>query len=50
MTTERQLWLGEHPAATPPTTCACGQELDLCHGGHCPRCGVRIPLVLPHAA
>jgi hypothetical protein len=20
-------------------TCGCGQELDLCGGSHCPRCG-----------
>ncbi len=22
--------------------CACGQELDLCAGSHCPRCGTRL--------
>ncbi len=23
-------------------TCACGQALDCCHTGHCPRCGVTL--------
>ena len=41
MTTEREVWLADHPSA-PATTCTCGQELDLCHREHCPRCGVRV--------
>lgn len=23
--------------------CACGQQLDLCRGDHCPRCGRSLP-------
>jgi hypothetical protein len=23
-------------------TCSCGQELDVCHHAHCPRCGHRL--------
>ncbi|MEP6815374.1 MAG: hypothetical protein ABI873_07485 [Marmoricola sp.] len=23
-------------------TCGCGQALDCCHAGHCPRCGVTL--------
>ncbi len=25
-----------------PLTCSCGQALDCCHAGHCPRCGVTL--------
>jgi hypothetical protein len=25
-----------------PLTCSCGQALDCCHTGHCPRCGVTL--------
>ena len=49
MTTEREVWLAEHPSA-PATTCTCGQELDLCHREHCPRCGVRVVPVVAAAA
>ena len=49
MTTEREVWLADHPSA-PATTCTCGQELDLCHREHCPRCGVRIVAAVPAAA
>jgi hypothetical protein len=40
-----------HQAATPhpgraaactTVTCRCGQELDVCHGEHCPRCGTAV--------
>ncbi len=27
---------------TGDSTCACGQALDCCHSGHCPRCGVAL--------
>jgi hypothetical protein len=23
-------------------TCGCGQALDCCHTGHCPRCGIAL--------
>jgi hypothetical protein len=49
MTTEREVWLAEHPSS-PATTCTCGQELDLCHREHCPRCGVRVVRVVAAAA
>lgn len=29
----------ESQQAVHTTACRCGQELDLCHGAHCPRCG-----------
>jgi hypothetical protein len=29
-------------AAHVPVECGCGQPLDLCHAGHCPRCGVTL--------
>ena len=31
-----------HPQAQHRTQCGCGQELDICSHGHCPRCGHRI--------
>jgi hypothetical protein len=45
MTTERSLWLaGRSEPLTSVTSavCFCGQDLDLCAGAHCPRCGARI--------
>ena len=45
MTTERQAWATLHPLHRNehrPATCACGQELDLCTGRHCPRCGTSL--------
>ncbi len=30
------------PALSTESTCACGQALDCCHTGHCPRCGVTL--------
>ena len=50
MTTEREVWLADHPSSAPATTCTCGQELDLCHREHCPRCGVRVVLWVASAA
>jgi predicted RNA-binding Zn-ribbon protein involved in translation (DUF1610 family) len=32
----------DHPQAQHVTRCSCGQELDVCTHGHCPRCGHRI--------
>lgn len=34
----------ERPSATTHVEmCHCGQELDCCHGTHCPRCGATLP-------
>ncbi len=49
MTTEREVWLADHPSVSA-TTCTCGQELDLCHREHCPRCGVRVVTAVAAAA
>jgi hypothetical protein len=29
-------------SADLPRECDCGQPLDCCHAGHCPRCGVTL--------
>lgn len=29
-------------AADLQRTCGCGQALDCCHAGHCPRCGTTL--------
>ncbi len=29
-------------AAALQRTCGCGQALDCCHSGHCPRCGTTL--------
>lgn len=50
MTTEREIWLAEHPSSTPAATCCCGQDLDCSSREHCPRCGVRVQPALPYAA
>lgn len=45
MTIERHAWATLHPQAPShprDDTCSCGQELDLCTGRHCPRCGTSI--------
>jgi hypothetical protein len=55
MTTERHAWASSRVSTgvlpqggpVPPPTCGCGQELDVCTGTHCPRCGTSIHL---HAA
>jgi len=47
MTTERHAWAS---AQVPSVTvrhaaspiCGCGQDLDVCTGSHCPRCGTSI--------
>ncbi|WP_162529814.1 hypothetical protein [Nocardioides caldifontis] len=31
-----------HAEAQHRTECGCGQELDLCSTGYCPRCGHRV--------
>jgi len=48
MTTEQHAWTSAHegtradgPWPTLPPVCGCGQDLDICSGTHCPRCGVR---------
>ncbi|MGI9156683.1 MAG: hypothetical protein ACR2FG_08605, partial [Marmoricola sp.] len=28
--------------ADMPRNCGCGQALDCCHAGHCPRCGIAL--------
>ncbi|MEO5709214.1 MAG: hypothetical protein ABIQ59_05290 [Nocardioidaceae bacterium] len=37
----------QHPWTSTPSVCGCGQDLDLCSGVHCPRCGI---LITTHAA
>jgi hypothetical protein len=49
MTTERHAWTSLRAAVptaerVPPTTCGCGQDLDVCAGSHCPRCGTLVHL------
>jgi hypothetical protein len=44
MTTERHGWISTLTVTVDErrslsATCRCGQELDVCHGTHCPRCG-----------
>jgi hypothetical protein len=44
MTTERNGWISTLAVSlddrrTLTSTCRCGQELDVCHRAHCPRCG-----------
>jgi len=45
MTTERHAWVSARTTAVEPRTtssvCGCGQDLDVCAGAHCPRCGTR---------
>jgi hypothetical protein len=50
MTTEQHAYVSTQAAATLTRTldrrvspiCACGQDLDICAGEHCPRCGASI--------
>ncbi|HSV40257.1 MAG TPA: hypothetical protein VLI04_15965 [Nocardioidaceae bacterium] len=47
MTTEKHLWTSTREAATgfartAPAVCGCGQDLDICIGRHCPRCGTTL--------
>ena len=49
MTTERHAWASTRKVAqvgnrVSPPTCGCGQDLDVCAGTHCPRCGTVIHL------
>jgi hypothetical protein len=44
MTTERHGWISTLTVSAAErgelaSVCRCGQELDVCHGTHCPRCG-----------
>ena len=43
MTTERHAYLssrtGEDVVVLTPSVCGCGQDLDVCFGAHCSRCG-----------
>jgi hypothetical protein len=50
--TEQQPWTSVRVLATTvwvslPSVCGCGQDLDVCVGSHCPRCGT---LLAAHAA
>ncbi|MGZ4426457.1 MAG: hypothetical protein ACXVXE_00845 [Nocardioidaceae bacterium] len=52
MTTEQHAWGSTQVEAsadrrTTPPVCGCGQDLDICTGAHCPRCGTSL---LRHAA
>jgi predicted amidophosphoribosyltransferase len=50
VTTERHAWdstQARGEGRTPPLVCGCGQDLDVCSGTHCPRCGTSL---LAHAA
>jgi len=49
MTTERHAWASARIAQRDLPTlhqvspiCGCGQDLDVCTGTHCPRCGTSI--------
>lgn len=47
MTTERHGWISTLSVSVDErralaTVCHCGQELDVCHGTHCPRCGATV--------
>jgi hypothetical protein len=50
MTTEQHAYASTQATATLTRTldrrlspiCACGQDLDICTGEHCPRCGATI--------
>ena len=46
MNTTQPTWATTwHTAATSrslPPVCACGQDLDVCRGNHCPRCGTTL--------
>ncbi len=46
MNTERHAWYSNRVVTlsewrTPPV-CGCGQDLDVCTGTHCPRCGTSL--------
>ena len=49
--TEQHAWSGNRLVAVAEwrrlPICGCGQDLDFCAGGHCPRCGTSL---VGHAA
>jgi|SoiMethySBSTD1v2_1073268.scaffolds.fasta_scaffold771941_1 hypothetical protein len=52
MNTEQHAWASVHGGTTTvrtvsPSVCGCGQDLDVCAGSHCPRCGTTV--VVPAA-
>jgi len=50
MTTEHHAWVMAQTATAvreSVATCGCGQDLDVCTGTHCSRCGTSL---LGHAA
>lgn len=52
MTTERHAWIStlDVPAEERHVlsqVCRCGQDLDMCHRSHCPRCGAVIAVAEP---
>jgi hypothetical protein len=50
MTTEHHAWASAQTATIARqllSTCGCGQDLDVCTGNHCPRCGTSL---IGHAA
>jgi predicted amidophosphoribosyltransferase len=54
MTTEQHEWASAQaaPAAarhSSPLVCGCGQDLDVCTGRHCPRCGATLHHVVAAA-
>jgi hypothetical protein len=47
MNTTRPAWATNVTTTEPVTrglaaTCHCGQDLDVCAGNHCPRCGTTL--------
>jgi hypothetical protein len=55
MTTEEHAWVSAQTtltteARTASTVCGCGQDLDVCTGAHCPRCGTRFARPRPVVA
>jgi hypothetical protein len=51
MTTEKHLYLSTGTSTreavtglvrVAPAVCGCGQDLDVCSGSHCPRCGTTL--------
>jgi hypothetical protein len=54
MTTEQHAWASAQAAPavarrSSPTVCGCGQDLDVCAGRHCPRCGATLHHVVAAA-
>lgn len=47
MTTNRPAWATTEIVVAAdrrrPVACGCGQDLDVCTGRHCPRCGHTLP-------